>query len=348
MPLSDQIYRGLNADEIRVLVLHPGLPDQEIECHLEYISLSQNPKYEALSYEWGVQTSTRTVSVNEHLIEVRENLWNALLQLRENYISRVLWIDALCINQRNYLERNHQVGLMGRIYQQATRVCAWLGGADRIRAKETFAFIKNEFRLGGIDSGLYHELGSWEQLFNLCELPYWRRLWIIQEIVLAADVALYWAESVLSWDVFVDVLQGFVTAGIARLQSSPSSTEVFWYTELSYSVPYLLNQQRNQIKKKRGPSSTSIFSLFRKYKDAQCSEKKDKIFGPQFCERMLQRRSPHQLYSQFSSNMYHGRRSSHAISLADFAYNHWCHGGNAAASKRRGRRSIRIPSRAGP
>jgi Heterokaryon incompatibility protein (HET) len=41
--------------------------------------------------------------------------------------SRLLWIDAICINQEDVDERNHQVQMMFDIYQQAQVVRAWIG-----------------------------------------------------------------------------------------------------------------------------------------------------------------------------------------------------------------------------
>jgi hypothetical protein len=286
MSMENQIYRSLGADEIRVLVLHPGLPEQEIECHVEYISLSQDPRYEALSYEWGNQHASKSMKFGKILIPIRENLWNVLLQLRKKHISRALWIDALCINQSNYLERNHQVGLMGKIYQQAARVCVWLGATRPDLAGETFNFIRDQFKLDlrFIDSYKRPEFHHWECLLALCTLHYWKRLWIIQEVVLATNIDIYRANEVLPWGQLAHVFTLFGEEGtkkIRRQKLKPTNLPRSEYgakarKKLSLSVPYMLDQQRRTVKKGIG---ASVFSLFSRYKDAQCSEKKDKIFG---------------------------------------------------------------------
>jgi hypothetical protein len=59
--------------------------------------------------------------------QIRHNLWLALLQLHLAEEERILWIDAVCINQNDIWERNHQVGFMSFIYRQAYHVIAWLG-----------------------------------------------------------------------------------------------------------------------------------------------------------------------------------------------------------------------------
>jgi hypothetical protein len=61
---------------------------------------------------------------------VRGNLWWALSHLRGVEKERTFWIDALCIDQKNEGERNHQVGQMSRIYTRAKRVVVWLGRED--------------------------------------------------------------------------------------------------------------------------------------------------------------------------------------------------------------------------
>lgn len=114
----------------RLLTLRSGSGDDAIKCSLMSICLDTNPRYEALSYCWGSPVNSQSVLLNGLLIEVRENLWQALWHLRLSHQDRILWIDALCINQENILERNHQVGLMSRIYSKAVVVLAWLGLAS--------------------------------------------------------------------------------------------------------------------------------------------------------------------------------------------------------------------------
>lgn len=105
---------------------------------LSHASLDDFPTYSALSYTWGVddashplQTS-RVESVEEEVrvILIRPNLRQALRVLRHPTQARVLWIDALCINQGSVTERNKQVLLMKRVYSQAAEVFIWLGGED--------------------------------------------------------------------------------------------------------------------------------------------------------------------------------------------------------------------------
>jgi hypothetical protein len=114
-------------DEIRLIILEPGSSSDPIRCRLIHTELGLQD-YEALSYEWGTSAKDLEISINGEPIRVRRNLHSALWHIRTQR-ERLLWIDALCINQADVSERNHQVCLMGRIYSQAENVVVWLGPA---------------------------------------------------------------------------------------------------------------------------------------------------------------------------------------------------------------------------
>jgi hypothetical protein len=121
-----------DTDEIRLLYLQPKTDGDIIKCTLKHARLSEKPKYEALSYVWGPKDTQneRSFVIDDARFSVRENLWIALQHLRLESESRVLWIDAICINQEETQERNHQVSQMGNIFKLAFRVVVWLGAAD--------------------------------------------------------------------------------------------------------------------------------------------------------------------------------------------------------------------------
>lgn len=59
-----------------------------------------------------------------------EELRASLRYLRETDSRRILWVDAICINQKDFNERGHQVGIMRDIYSKAPQVLIWLGEAS--------------------------------------------------------------------------------------------------------------------------------------------------------------------------------------------------------------------------
>jgi hypothetical protein len=125
------------------LVLLPGQDDAEIRCEIQHALLDGAPRYEALSYTWGDPkgenslvpcrgdpSASYPVKIDEGYLKVAYNLMVALKHLRHDTNTRTLWIDAICINQHDDEEKNHQVKAMARIYSGASRVLAWLGEDD--------------------------------------------------------------------------------------------------------------------------------------------------------------------------------------------------------------------------
>lgn len=114
--------------QIRVLHLHPSQLEDDVACHLSIISLDNHEaEYEALSYVWGESTENRVVHLGGVSKPVTDNLWEALTGLRYSDRERILWVDALCINQSDSGEKSDQVSHMNSIYIQASSVEIWLG-----------------------------------------------------------------------------------------------------------------------------------------------------------------------------------------------------------------------------
>ncbi|KAK8022697.1 HET-domain-containing protein [Apiospora rasikravindrae] len=96
----------------------------EIECELieAFFDVDFVPDYEAVSYTWGSADNPRAISVDGSKFLVTYNLWSLLHDIRYQSEDRILWIDAICIDQANDRERGHQVQQMDRIYRFAQRV----------------------------------------------------------------------------------------------------------------------------------------------------------------------------------------------------------------------------------
>jgi hypothetical protein len=122
----------VHPDEIRLIELLPGPAQSEIHCVVSHQRLENSPGYEALSYTWGNQSYQKTIfcsdsSATKRKLSITLNCYAALHKLRLLDRSRLLWIDAICINQSDLQERNTQVSSMTRIYQSASQVLIHLG-----------------------------------------------------------------------------------------------------------------------------------------------------------------------------------------------------------------------------
>lgn len=134
---------ALPQGSIRLLRLSPHEDENApIQCQLFNFPLQkccrQTHPYDALSYVWGGSDKPRSISIDERDLPVTGNLYEALLRLRHRYIERIIWVDAVCINQDNLKEKKQQIRLMAEIYAQANHVIVWLGEAtpDSDRALE--------------------------------------------------------------------------------------------------------------------------------------------------------------------------------------------------------------------
>lgn len=132
-------YQPLQHDDsIRILVLHPSLQESDpITCSIRHERLSDaSLEYEAVSYTWGDTTQQRAIYFRDRKGElaVGENCHYALQCLRLGHKDRLLWIDAICINQENITERSRQVRIMDSVYNRAFSVVVFLGKKSQLAA----------------------------------------------------------------------------------------------------------------------------------------------------------------------------------------------------------------------
>ncbi|KAF6840152.1 ankyrin and het domain protein [Colletotrichum musicola] len=161
--MPDYEYLPLGSNEIRRLILFPGSVEDPLEARVVHDIFEPPhtvPQYEALSYVWGSQETPETLTVfgdttydgspdrsslrGAGSIPLGQNLATALRHLRRKSEGRVIWCDAVCINQRDVEERSVQVQRMKDIYRVSERVVAWLdhGGKETRRAMQIISQTK--------------------------------------------------------------------------------------------------------------------------------------------------------------------------------------------------------------
>jgi hypothetical protein len=175
--------------EIRLLEIAPGKPGSKIVGRLFNVSLDEDRSFEALSYLWGPPQPNYDISINGFkTFSVGRNLRKALDDLRQPDKLRVFWTDAICINQRDNGEKEHQIKLMRKIYASAQVVCAWL---DHNVQPLDSAFEDLRHLSKGIELDDYADPTHWYPIADIFRNPYWRRLWIQQELILAKKIKIY-------------------------------------------------------------------------------------------------------------------------------------------------------------
>jgi hypothetical protein len=117
--------------------------DAKLQCTLDLYNLSTgNVKYEALSYTWGDQSGTHELWIEDKVMKISQNLHVALGYLRDVTVLRTLWVDAVCINQKSFSEKNHQIRQMSSIYSSAAKVLIWVGESDS-EINEAMEFLQD-------------------------------------------------------------------------------------------------------------------------------------------------------------------------------------------------------------
>ena len=197
-----KIWKPLDSTqrEIRLVsILSAEDDDAPIHCRLVTVALGCPPRFEAVSYAWGNPENTSFIIVNNVPWKVSRNLVGALRVFRDLPNQTLLWIDGLCINQTDIEEKNHQIPLMGEIYSSADKTRVWLGeeNIESVMAIGTLKLLP----MGGFAEN-FASTETALQAFVTCQAdlfqrPWWQRLWILQEYILAKKVDIYCGEMTL-------------------------------------------------------------------------------------------------------------------------------------------------------
>jgi hypothetical protein len=191
--------------QIRLLKIEPSESNTPISYRLQTFSLYESPTYIALSYRWGDPSPTKLIILDGCSFEVRINLYWFLYQAyydRATYGRCYYWIDAICIDQGNIYERNHQVKLMSKIYAQADEVLVWLGsgyGSAMIFLRQLELELEIRAATGVRAAQPSPTTKEALSLFDFFTDEYWSRVWIIQEILLAQQIKVRCGVIQVSW-----------------------------------------------------------------------------------------------------------------------------------------------------
>lgn len=190
------VYRPLDANkkQIRVFRMRASESFQEDpECELEIVDVD-SAAFIAFSYVWGDPADQCLMVLNGFRVEVGRNAHTALRYFRQDGLDELLWLDAICINQKNIDERNQQVPLMREIYYNATDVLHWLGEQTPIDKYAIQALmqmpqaVEDDINSGTsdfeerVEAATSLNAAAWQCVLEFLDKPFWHRLWIVQEI----------------------------------------------------------------------------------------------------------------------------------------------------------------------
>lgn len=285
---------------------------------IKVVPIASPPPYTALSYTWGTPNFTEPITINTHPFLVTESLSSALRHLRLPTTPLLLWIDQISINQRDDVEKSAQVGMMNLIYAAAAQVLVWLGPAqdDSDVVMDVFAEVgQAAFEIGffeyftpaafptlqGIRARKDESDKRWLDLKGVLQKayeglvkclvaleewdkrPWMKRVWIIQELCLAADVQFVCGNRRVSVDYirFARVLMMWTTETLSEL---PQELRGLWYTvTLNDPTPSLFSArvQWKKFERGAGPGDTLLELLRKTYveRGAEATDPRDRVFG---------------------------------------------------------------------
>jgi hypothetical protein len=237
-------------------------------------------QYDALSYAWGDPNPTHLITLNWGSFLVAKNLYDALRRLRLCDRPRILWIDAISIDQRNIPERNQQVRKMRWIFSSASSVIVWLGEADN-GSNDAFEMIKAmNFKLSWIgkqNSATYKSATSAKNILGYSETSlkglsklltrsWWERIWIVQEVVVGVEVVITCGSNTIPWSFFRCVSQA-----IQRYEFRSHAN-----AQILRSCDY---RKFSAIDYFRESKSMTLFSLLRSTRTYKATDPRDKLYA---------------------------------------------------------------------
>ncbi|KAI0471591.1 heterokaryon incompatibility protein-domain-containing protein [Xylariaceae sp. FL0804] len=273
-------------DDIRLLRLLPGTGKSPIACELVAVShetqASADPVlYEALSYTWGPNIP-HTIRCADASLTISENLWLALQTLRHRDTPRVLWVDAVCINQQDNEEKGKQVARMRSIYEHAAGVVVWLGEATKMTGS-AFGLIHRleaQLRRDNTAASLPPMTAADLETANLPPVddPVWKgldeifwrewhfRAWILQEVSVEKDIVVTCGPHSVSWDVLagaVAYIEGRAITSLTRADPKPLR-----------DVLSVARQAHSGMER-----GGTLFSMLSVARDSDSTDARDKVFA---------------------------------------------------------------------
>lgn len=294
--------------EIRLLHLYPGLfwTPLRVQLRHEAFVIDDPPLYEALSYTWGSQSDPVAVTIcsdsapksqdDNAELHVTQNLAEALRYLRHAHRPRVIWADAMCINQDNFSERSQQVAIMGNIYRAASRVVAFLGPQENdsdlaLSCLEHIAsMVEVDFDTGimkpsakGLSlsgepewADMLQKLHLGEReivaIYHLMGRSWFGRVWIRQEVGLGKTSAtvLLCGEKEVKWQAFANAMYAVKRKPLADWQLVLLRKVAPDFDQRLKRVDAVILYSRRPFK---------LTSLRHQLLHSECADARDRIYG---------------------------------------------------------------------
>jgi hypothetical protein len=291
------------AGEIRLLRLRrQWLFWGHLHGSIEVVRVDAAPEYEAMSYRWtfgskGPEVRMRTIFVDNgdppirgRSLMIPSSAWEMLHAMSSLQVERLVWIDAICINQKNKKEKSSQIPLMGQIYSKAARVVVWPG--DRFDSGMASALVLRLFIANYMFEARDEEFRSlfedeiertaWKAMVRLFGDPYFTRIWCVQEVALGEVTDILLGNRRISWEVFAETLATWLHPKRRSSIMSDNNENAFDLAPRSTEAPSgalimnILRCQKQNPEKGKDMDIGQLLSLCARF---HATEPKDRVFG---------------------------------------------------------------------
>ncbi len=209
---DDYKYQRLSPRNIRLVRL--TRTSGQAECSLIERSLEHPGDYIAVSYTWISVNRTHGLLIDGKWLATTASAYEIVQEQADSWSDGpeiLLWVDFLCINQEDGMEKTEQVRMMQDIYSRASSVVTYLSAANHDDADMAAYFLQeldSNIRLGrrrryGLLGFGFNFTGQispgWNALAKLINHPYWTRVWIVQEVARGATLRIFYGENELDW-----------------------------------------------------------------------------------------------------------------------------------------------------
>jgi hypothetical protein len=288
-------YRKLkHPQDTRLLVILPGEGSDELRCVVRHIRLQNKflrkiPEYLALSYTWGSPDDTAIIRCDDGYLRIPSNLYHALLRLRlpaPHY--RKVWADAICINQGDIQERVQQVQIMRQIFAHATLVTIWLDDHDET-SRDCCELIDTLIEYYGSDdfdlnNGANNhpdlEEDQWTLYKQFFQRPWFSRVWVFQEAVVAHLLTFVWGDWEANWQKIMLVVQCVGTFGNPVIYD-PVALQNLWHMTLMDMQRVAYSEHYNRDKDSYSTQLSALIYLVDHARERKATDPRDRIFALQ-------------------------------------------------------------------
>ena len=303
---TEYVYAPIRAGEIRIITLRPGAWNEPLHASLRDVRLDNEPTYEAISYAWSSPIFDHVLYINDTVIKITESLFTAFRRVRYTQATNgtiPLWADAISINQDDIGERNQQVATMDQIFSKASKVLVWLGEANlddeialwtfkcfhnvgwKLIFEENFEDSFEQSKRSCVESPSAGLMVAPTQLRYLgvregvqrcsafLEKPWFGRLWVRQEVVLAREAVFLCGPLAMPGQEFISALDDFYL--LCEHMQHEFLPKVREASEIAFALRYIFTMYTGNL----NSPEQNILNILHKTRTLETSEPLDRVYA---------------------------------------------------------------------